>query len=418
MALYGLNDQTDAVNEVKENINKNPSYNVDTPMENIIKQISGYRWFVDYYNLVTNSYDNQSTVDFSLDLAVTEYNLIKDMVLILDSPIDNDTAINVGGSGYIDSNIIPKNGDVFIAKLMDGRLGLFYLSGVSRDTYNLRDVFKVSFKLYSIIKDENETDYVKLQDKVIETYYFNKDYLKTNDKKLFTSKEVLDRDKVDALTNTLLTVYNSKIINTDVRYTISYKDSLNRILHDPHLEDFVSKVIGSTSLHRNTNMFSKKDTNKYTILDVLAESLDSKLIYKYFSINTASKLGVNPFLRPVVYGGVDMLIIPEKELSSTLEPLIQDNDLYPYVSNIYYIFPEDFYSVLNGDKIITDVNNISSLEKIVLSIINKETIKLVDVEDIVDDLLINGEEPELYYYIPILIYVLRYYKNNYNVASI
>ena len=418
MALYGLNDQTDNINEVKENINKNPSYNVDTPMENIIKQISGYRWFVDYYNLVADSFDNQSTIDFSLDLAVTEYNLIKDMVLILDSPIDNDTAINIGGSGYVDSNIIPKNGDAFIAKLIDGRLGLFYLSQVSRDTYNLRDVFKVSFKLYSIINDENETDYVKLQDKVIETYYFNKDYLKTNDKKLFTSKEIIDRNKIDSLTNTLLAVYNSKIINTNVRYTISYKDNLNRITHDPYLEDFVSKIIGSTSLHRNTNMFSKKDTNRYTILDVLSENLNSKLIYKYFSINSASKLGSNPFLRPILYGGVDRVVMPEKELSSTLEPLIQDNDLYPYVSNLYYIFPEDFYLVLSGVKTIDDADTISNLEKIILNIINKETIKLVDVEDIIDDLLINGEEPELYYYIPILIYILRYYKNNYNIASI
>jgi len=408
MALFTLDNNIDTNTAMINEDIKTPAFNSDIISDNILKQISGSKWYVNYYNLISTMDTNQSTADFSLDLATTEYTVIKDMVIILDTPISTDIAVNMTGSGYINAGIIPKNGDIFISKLIDGRLGVFSLTGITRKNYNLKDIFLIEFKLYTIISSKEDEVYTKILDKTVTTLIYNKDYLKTSDKQLYTEQEYVDRTNIKKYLKTLIAYYNTKVINKNSKYSICYLTKTKELMYDPNMEYFVKDIIGTANLPDKLNIFGKKDKSIFTILDMLTDKVDKLLINQYTVKLPSSKFGINPFNSTMYWCGVKYVITTDSIKKTIMDHDVTNNDLYPYVSSINYIFDDIFYNNLLG---IDSTIKLTKLENIVLNMIDNNPIKLVTITDIMYDLLQSNHTLEQYYFIPIIIYSLLYYNN-------
>jgi len=412
MAIFTLDDQIDDSTELINDDIKTPVFNSDVIRDDILKQIAGYKWYVDYYNLIANLDDNQTTADFSVDLATTEYTAIKNMVVILDTPISTDIAVDMTGSGYINANIIPKNGDVFIAKLIDGRLGVFSLTSVNRKNYNLKDIFLIEFKLYSIITNTEDNIYLSLINKTVNNLIYNKDYLKTSDKPLFTTQEYEDRITIKKYLKVLTSFYNSKVVNKDVKNYIAYMNTKSELIYDPNVEYFVKEVIGISNLNNNINILGKRDESIYTLLDIILSDIDSIMINKYIKLVPTSDYGTNPYNNTMYWSGVRYVV----NAVNIKNDLIEENDVtnnnnYPFISNLYYMFDSMFYDTLLGTLEEDTEVSLTLLELIVINIIHKEPIKISDIKTVMYDLINSDNKLEQYYYIPILIYSLFYYNN-------
>jgi hypothetical protein len=393
---------------IKEEIKK-PVFESETPIRNIIKQISGHKWFVDYYNAVTTKDDFNSSLDLSTDLNITEYNLIRDAVIIVESPLENTKPENLEGSGYIDLSIIPHNGDFFIAKLMDGRLGVFQLTGAIRETYNLERMFKINYKLFTIIPSVDDPYYKEITAKVINTYYYNKDYLRTSDKPILSKEEVDTRLESEKIITNLINLINSEIITTDVRYTYSYKTKTGRIVHDPQIEDFLLRVVERNNLHPRLTTYGLKDKSKFTILDLLLKESDKNLIKIGYKKIGSHEYGVNPYFRQIFWVGINNVVIPDDNTYDKNDEDDSNDNHIPTIKDDCYIFTQEFYDYLYG-KLTNEDIELTTLEKMLLNVINDNPIDFTDINNCYNELIQRNRIKEIYYYSPLIIFLIKYYR--------
>lgn len=414
MALFNLNRDQQVQHEIAEHKTRTPIYNSDTPLEKIISNIGGYKWYVDYYNTMKDSNGFESTYDEDVDLPINEYTRIENMLLTVENPINTSKPEELEGSAYLDIDMIPKNGDLFTAKLMDGRLGIFILTGVEKNNYNLRDIFKISYRLNKIIDDPNDQYYVDLKAKTVRTLIYNTEYNKGSDKPLFTKEEYKLNKTAKEYMEHLIKLYNDKVIISENRFTISYREN-GDLIHDPYMEDFVSKVIGVTSLDRRTTLYGMKEESKVSILDLLLKDSSKELLYTNIKMVPSSKYGTNHMLRPIMWSGINSIL--EITNGSIVETTSQGEPvLIPAIDTSNYIFSGDFYNILL-EKSLFETTSLSTLESLVLQVVNGETYDFDTLRVLTHRLNSESRVKILYYYVPIMIFLYRYYlsklANNY-----
>jgi len=395
--------------ESKEvNVTPTPIMESEAPDTAIVKQLRGYPWTVDYFNLITDLTDYQSDYDISIDLPITEYVRIKDAVIYLDSPLNNASPTELEGSGLIDLNIVPKLGDLFTAKLVDGRIGLFSLTSVKRGVYNLYNVFKIEFKIRAIIDESNKDILDRLLSKTVNTLVYNKDYAIDQSEPLYTETDYNNLSLLKEELENLLKYFNRRFIRPDLYNVLCFKSDAD-IIYDPILEKFVLEVMGRSKLSPKIYTYGL-DVGESTFLDMmLDESVYPEYIKTKFKLEYPTRFGVNPFLKPLRYSNVTKVLLPADNPDGKLE--IKDNiqnEYFPVLStNDYYLFGEGFYDVLlnNTDKELT------KLENMTLSVIYREPIEFNDIINAIRILPEIGEIQQLYF-IPILYTIGRYYLSN------
>jgi len=389
----------------------------DEPNTIILNQIGGYKWKVNYFNLITNITDYQSDFDLSLDLPITEYNEIKDLIIFLNSPLDNSKPDDITGEGIILLSVLPKLGDLFIANLMDGRKGLFILTGVTRGVYNNRDVYKINFKLYYIIDNTNIEIVKRLKEKTVNSFYYNDRYGIENNQQIYTTEQYVDVNFFKAELSNLISFFNRRMILPTNYNIIGYK-TLNGIIYDPNLEYFIKRVIGVSNLKRDVYLY---DLDKQiSILDyMIDDSIMIEEIKRYRNLKFVTEYGNNVYLKPIRYSPVNWVVKLENvyntpEIDENFEN--NENEYYPPLNKKSYIFSEDFYDVLFGIKVIEDTN-LTLFENVILKLIDKEPI---DKNDILT--LIRSKEDlsvvQQLYFIPILYFIIKYYLNSFTTVSI
>ena len=406
MPIFNMEDEIkDVDNFIKQN-EMDPVYNADIPLSNVIKNIGGYKWYVDYYNAISTHEDFTSDFDPGLDTPITEYVKIEGLPLIVDAPLDTSEPNNLNGSGYVDVDMKPTNGDVIVAKLMDGRLGLFDITSVSKHNYNLKDIFKIEYKLKTIVNNKQDDLYVKLEAAKAKELIYNRDSKLGSDRTLFTRRELNDHNSVVDYIGNLINLFNDKIIIPDVKYTISFIEN-NRIVHDPYLEDFVVKTFGVSSLIDRVTLYGARSLSNLTIFDILTDNTPPELISVLYSLEPSSKFGTSPILKSMVFSGISQVVTPNRGTIIHTDSN-SSNVLLPVVNNNNYLFSSNFYEVLTNKTVFDNVD-LSLIEKCLIASIKKEPIPLDNLKNIIYSLYTNNDIKILYYYIPITIYLLRYY---------
>jgi len=408
MAIF--NTTTTTENTVTEITNEKtkleaPTYvfESDTKLSEIVKQLSGYKWKVNYYHAVNANDDLNITLDLSTDNIIYEYNLIKDLVLFVDQPLDTTTPDELTGSAYIDASITPSPADIFISNLIDGRLGIFTITGISKETYNKRYTYKITYKLYTIIDQHDDVLLPKINSKVIEEYYYNSDYLRREDKVLLTKQDVDIRKELNGMLNNLSNMLNKYVITPDTRYLYATNLEGYGLIYDPFIEEVLLRTFEISDI---TPRYTPLQVNNVERFNNIINSMitDNKYILdKYTRITTALEYNDDPKIFSLIYTGIDYLIMTDRE-QPPVSVFIYGYEGYKPIRLDSYIFDIEFYDYLSGN------NNeyvLDNMEYCVASIINKTNINYDRLRSFYEDAL-NMNHNQLYYCLPILAYTIKY----------
>lgn len=147
-----------------------------TPSSAILAWAQGSNWTVDYYRQELGRDSEPASLALEREKVYQQYRLIKGMVLKVNDALTFDQAtdtriMTASGSGWTLPFLTPNQGDMFIANVGDGQLGLFTISEPPRRKTILRDsIYEVTWTMVGLLSDKHKEN---LDWKVIQTLYYS-----------------------------------------------------------------------------------------------------------------------------------------------------------------------------------------------------------------------------------------------------
>jgi len=397
--------------------------NRDQQLDKITQYIAGEEWTVDYYlQLIAKDMEIGRFDPNSSDVS-KQYLHMKDLILYVDTALVQNEANELTGSALINAGVIPNAGDVIVATLLGKRKALIGVTKVEKRTYNLNNIFYIEYKL-DLFLDNNDGVLNALNNKVVKTYYFDKDFLVTNGSPILLEEDFKNKRKIivsikDIINNYFELMYNS-------RRAILSIPGQDYVILDTILQEFIFKIINSTdSIYISKiarNVIPDDAMRQHTVLDAfihrdfdILRSCNRKI--KYVNVYSFEN---NIRLRNIAYLGIEYVAypdVPDLNISNTITAMsstytLKDvvnpyrvnkglvDNLMPDIDKVdnYYIFTEAFY---NDDRA-----NMTKFETIAMQYIIREHISNDSIVELIDDYK-YWDRVQQYYFIPILILILR-----------
>lgn len=429
--------------EIKTNL-------VDTktiPVSNLITNIEGSKWVVDVYTQVINRDDALAGHDTGQAGIYQQYKLIKNYELKVSSPLNTSQdpeskSMSVSGSAHCHSLLILNHGDIFLADVGDGRTGIFQITLSEKKSIFMDSVYYLEYVLVNFL-DQDPSIKIDLDNKVVQTLNYVKDYLNYGQNPLITDTEFVSLKKLEDLQRNLIDSYYRWFFDLD-RKTLLVPGQESGV-YDHYLVKFVVALLENTDnmYVRKTKIYNVQDDPylaEPTIYDaVLNKNQDLlKLIIQKTGLVSTRLFTMDPMLDGIRYSRVPFIVYPTSYekifggLKSRLDPkltsdtvlqnvssrvsdlsqIITDNTLdgaeqpsiFPVLKDNYYVLSQSFYDQTQGQ---------SLLENLVLKFIKNDTINASEVIKVTKD-YVNWGGLERFYYIPLIIAMTKYllYRSN------
>lgn len=399
----------------------------------------GEKWAVD---LLVETTGRDSTVgSFSADTLATygTYKRVKGFELVVDSTITNTQVVgeangfdSVGG-GIVYHCVVPNNGTLFIADMGNGRNVLFAMySPVKLGIYE-ESPHKVEWKAIKWLDAET---LAALEERTVETVYFDRENFRNNLKPLLTRKEV---DSIKRLNNSyrrLINLYFKSFFNP--RFSTFTLPMNGCAAYDPHLVRFIRRTI-SSDLHASVHKVIELDcsagqgSEELSLYDMIAKR-DYELLYscsRHFTFENVDVYRTVPKLHSVFYSGIRKVVtatdisysvrepfgfagavspllkagVENPRMRSILPQLLKGGEepaptYGKYIKRVlcddYYVFSKEFY----------EGGELSVLERLVQSRMKGEGIDLMELSDVAE-YASRFDNLERFYYIPIILTLIK-----------
>ncbi len=409
-----------------------------TPQSDLLAYIEGSSWVVDYYSQILDQNNELNGQDPSLPAVNQQYKRIWSMELKvvqdLSQPALEEGAgeFTLQGSANVYPFLVPQVGDMFRAGVADGREGLFKVTKVERRQIFTDTAHVIDYQLIAINDPQRIFD---LEEKVITTYYFVKDFLLNMQNPLLTKTDYDASKKLEAFYYDMAHLYFTQYYSREFMTLIIPKQK--GATYDHGLTEFVKMVMSSTDdVHvqgiRSLNIGDDGAIMSNSIWTML-EKRDPKLLK--FVNKKSGLVGRESFHRSALmagmrYTGVARVVYPldphlgvDYEISPSIpKPIMEDNiesTMPPYVPPpppgpdevglMAPIKPVDFASgyVLSADFYAKTLGSMSLLEKLVWDYLDFKIIAAGDILKLCDDSYDWGPV-EKFYYFPIVQLLIRY----------
>lgn len=420
----------------------------------LISHIEGSSYIVDYYSQVLSS--DEQLMDFQPNVLAVyqQYRKIVKMELklqgALSSSFDTDSHMaTVTGTAIVYPFIRPNKGDAFIADIGDGRAGQFTVTDATSLSILNETCYEISFVLARYATEE----LVDLIDaRVVDTVYFEKDFLTYGQNPVLTTEEVENLKRIESLEKDLLThwlglftsqhfrtillpgqelaVYDSYLINALFSVLNVNEDiRLQRItvkniegIHPMQKMDFWTALI-YTDKNKLYDCFTKymlataQTLDRYPVFSSIRYSGIGYFIYPNYEQDS-----VDSDYRPFTHGEVKLLrnlndsaidlasLTFNNALTEFLEPVEPGTNIYlsdevpsihPVTVDAGYVLSLHFYN--------DNVPGMSKLELLVRDYFNTTNVNVQVLFSFAESIRHWGRL-EKFYYIPILIILLKYAK--------
>lgn len=429
---------------------------VDTSERDIsgmMTYLEGSSWIVDYYAQLIGANDATNSYQPGLNEVYQQYKLVRGMEFKVTSPLsttqDNETKeMHLTGAANFYGIIIPNEGDVFIADVGDGREGVFQVTTSTKKTIYRESAYEIEYKMLNYNTKKTADD---LKDKVVETLYFSRDYLRQGYNALLHSEDLDNRDKLERHYARLLALYFHDFYSHEVGTLIVPNQEY--YTYDPYITQFLANIL---SVNENPllkemrllNVSEDQASYEFTLWNCL-EQMDYQLLSmaaQEMAIVPTRYFFSRPMLDSVYYSKVGQVIYP-KQHATTLDAgyrevrrpvfkplvpgkarfeefkrLIRVTDLTedtsdgpyrhdgpegaPHIHRVtdddYYVFTEAFYN-FNGE-----LGNLSLLENLTLDALRGQALDLKLLEKICFGAK-YWDNLERFYYTPVLLVLLRVY---------
>ena len=414
MAIFGLKKEIEGVITEKEDRSLIPQFRSEVIDEPVRAFIEGYKWKVTYFHRLIDDMTQVTEYDPNLDPTLQDYIRIDNMTLYLQEPLPPGIGDDLKGEAIIDINFIPNPNDLFIAKLIDGKNVIFTVENVERFNYNNDNMFKISFMLYGEYEGPDDPLFKKLIESTTEELQYNDEYRMTHTQPVYNKKDFTEREEILRRIEKMVHLFEETFIVPEQEFYLTYKDKFNNIVYDPEMESFIDKVIGFSNLSSEANIVGIKSSIT-SILDYLADpNLPTGKIREFYTKSRPSKIPTNPYISSLSYSCIRYIV----ELKRTGEYADNGviNELFPYLPNGRYIFRKEIYDVIKRDKEI-DTSNLTLFEELVLSMVLREPMEFQDLTELYENLnLLNSRH--LFYYLPIILLLHKYYIITFTVPFI
>lgn len=409
------NTETERVFRSQEELKTSLLFSGDRDLYSITQQVKGMKWTVDYFMQLRDVNDPAQDPDINLTPTMQKYHRINNLILFLQSAINQDTPDNIEGEAYINAGIMPNKGDAFRATLTGGREAVFVLTEVTNNTYNLHRCFLVRFKLFFFV-EANPKLYHDLQFKTVAKYVYNKDYLKDYSAPIILEQDYSNIVDLHSVRSTLIDYYLKTFISNEDTSSVIHLPLQNHALAvDTYLEQFIFSTMGvedNIKLRDITRIhIPEEDDIQYTLWDLILDKRIDNFNRVQSDINWAqidyyNKTYVSS--RNLLYMGVKYTIQKRGRENLNIIDVAHERGIdyeEPITKSLNkrYVFSEYFYK--------QDMTQCGILERAVLSLLRNEMIDTGELGKMVKQCY-NWDIEDQYYGIPILLVVIKDYINN------
>ena len=399
---------------------------------------------MNYYAQVVGTENELSPQQLHQAPAYQQYTLIKDLEIRVTSALDrtqDQTTKNweSTGTATVFAKIIPNLGDMFVADIGDGRLGLLTVTSSQKATYLKDSVYVINYKLVDFATPVRLAD---LEQKIVRTLIFRKEFLHYGQNPLVLAE---DFDYLISFTDSyreLLGVYlhdffsreHQTLLVPDQTY-VSYDPFLTRsILNFLAVEDhpFLCKikqprVTGDTALEQYTlwDCLMRMDKDLLPVAMRRASLMDTLYFKNLPHLSGIYFTGISRIVYPVDertdvdaeraklipvsgeayragerrYNAFQRLLDTPLQGFSYVAPEGQLPDIVPVTADDYYVFTERFY-------IPSEAGLSSNLERLVMDAFSQKALDKALLRRLTQRALSWGNL-ERYYYTPILLALLK-----------
>ena len=425
MPIFNIEENTKVADPItpQRKLYTNPEFktstlfNKDQELNDIIQYVEGYKWTIDYFQQVREINTPPVMPDPNDSTALVNYNRINNLVINLESPINQDDPNNITGSANINAGFLPNYGDPFIAEITGGRYGLFAVSSVEKKMYSLHDMYVIEFKLL-VFLDKDSLFYRDLLSKTVKEYTYDKDFIQNKSAPIILAKDFKDKLDYTKEVEFLKEYYYKTMFNSSKNIISLPTNGVSSDIYlDTLLNDFLYKLNGYTGYPNDNKIvrFNVPDITDYSIFDLLFDRDIDKLPYvkRNLGFKSTPSSSSYPSMRHVGWLGINYIV---QELENGVLPHDYSNDLLanpldkpagyvvPVVLNdTGYVFSDAFYN--------SDTVNMSILERLIFNYLNDETVDTNELNKLIKQYRF-WDMDEQYYYIPMLILLLKYKISN------
>lgn len=393
----------------------------ETPIASIITYVEGSPWTTDcYYSQVVNKDDELKPLDINISQVNQQYTAIKGLVLkvtagLTPSQDQQSKQFTVTGTATVYPFVIPNVGDMFVADAGNGRLGLFTVTLAEQKTILKETCYAIEYGMVSILSDAQA---LNLKEKTIKTVFFKAERAALELNPVLVEEEALTVDKLKRLRKELIAGYISMFYSLEFK-TLKVPEQSTRV-YDPFVVELFLRTVDSDE-HPTIRRMKELNVDG-TIVSEALTWVDGliNLSQSYFTdsfqrvkIAATSWFDYLPHMDGINYSGFDSIVYPDT-LDATYEqqsyrkpvlivglqrrsPLPTHNFFAP-ITNDRYVFSGSFY---NND------HDGTLLEIMVRKMMNQERIASADLFVLIDALK-TAAALDKFYYLPILLMIMRY----------
>lgn len=418
--------------------------NVDTefnPVGTILTAIEGKSWLVTFYSAIYNDDNEVASFQPSRLEINQQYKRINRTELKVTIPLPpnpdfdpQSKEFTVRGEANMYPGIRPNIGDMFTAPLLDGRVGLFQISTPPEQrTIYLQTTYRIEYVLYKFLDQSIQR---KLDDKVINDYYFIPSFLDSGINPVITESSYHDYGKLTEIREKFPLFYLTKYFNKEYA-TLIIPGQGRAAVYDPFFTTFVSALWGQGDLgqfngQRFLTVMDGTVRRYVTVLSALLDGNGSLMDLAETKMPVINSMAFmrEPYFQGAGYMGVPYVVYPsnlddytfsinekknmvyklvngykkQPKVRFRLDQLYPEGTLVPDATfsnkrikdvtiDDYYIFSEDFYS--NRDE------NLSTVESLVWEVLNEKSIPAPVILELFEESR-NWDDLNHFYYTPIL----------------
>lgn len=430
---------------VGSNVPKNPNIKpepfqhvaVDTkyePRRMLITHVQGSKWVVRFYSQYVTPDSELAAQEINRPEVYQQYLKIIDMELRVTQPLQqtqnsSNKEFELRGSATVFPGITVNKGDMFVADVGDGREGLFVVETVEQRSILRDTTYTIEYNLKDYL---NQTDHQDLEAKVVKTKFFVKDFYAFGKKPLLVQSEYDHYRKIQEWMLELPNIYYGHFFNAE--YNTFLVPDQPWTVYDPFLTECMARIVPRSAFKRLRVLNRDDDTNAdikslWEALETLSvKTMDFAPIK--FEVRDMLKFSAIPRHSSVRFSGITYVYYPIGDDDTPLDRLVPSEErvfrrpqalsdilnealeglsylgiettpstaLKPVTIDDYYVFSEAFYKHV--------VEDMSLLELMVHRMLERKPIGIEQLLKLCESSIYWGKV-EQYYYIPVLIMLLR-----------
>lgn len=400
----------------------------DLPINNLLTEIDGFPWTVDYYHRL---YEDDDAVDGfykTRNPVHQQYHKVLGFELRVQSAFSysyektrqkqdlDGTAVIIPGT------IIPNRGDVIIADIGQGHK--VHLSVIDSAPLSIlaQSAYEITYRTINVADAEFLT---ALERCVVKSSYFNKDFTRYNTSPIISTGTQDVYKTLNTLAQQLIETYGNAFISKQTNYLQVPGQRQNTV--DIYLAKFINQFLETTQYpsyaKANWPLFPfTADQPKLSLWDILLRG--DKTPLEHLKTHTFLKTGLvgtvhfrnQAWYTSIYFSSIVLLVYPvleEGTFTNRMLPLSGDivietaDDVDDTVSPDFHPVNQDDYYVLSKAFYLRQPEDQSLLEQMISNMINRQAIA-VDIIIQLAEKLPTLPALERFYYTPLVLMLIRH----------